>query len=35
VITSLTNALHDESVIERLAHTTRVDDLLELVARRK
>ncbi|MDI8841612.1 redoxin family protein, partial [Salmonella enterica subsp. enterica serovar Anatum] len=28
VITSLTNALDDESVIERLAHTTSVDEVL-------
>ncbi len=31
VITSLTNALDDESVIERLAHTTSVDEVLELL----
>ncbi|MDB6982556.1 PTS sugar transporter subunit IIA, partial [Escherichia coli] len=35
VITSLTNALDDESVIERLAHTTSVDEVLELLAGRK
>ena len=34
VITSLTNALDDESVIERLAHTTSVDEVLELLAGR-
>ncbi len=34
-ITSLTNALDDESVIERLAHTTSVDEVLELLAGRK
>ncbi len=33
VITSLTNALDDESV-ERLAHTTSVDEVLELLAGR-
>ena len=33
VITSLTNALDDESVIERLAHTTSVDEVLELLGR--
>ncbi len=32
---SLTNALDDESVIERLAHTTSVDEVLELLAGRK
>lgn len=35
VITSLTNALDDESVIERLAHTTSVDEVLELLAGKK
>ncbi len=30
-IISLTNALDDESVIERLAHTTSVDEVLELL----
>ena len=35
VITSLTNALDEESVIERLAHTTSVDEVLELLAGRK
>ena len=35
VITSLTNALDDETVIERLAHTTSVDEVLELLAGRK
>ncbi|WP_410049981.1 PTS mannitol transporter subunit IICBA [Shigella sonnei] len=35
VITSLTNALDDESVIERLAHTTSVDEVLELLAGRE
>ena len=35
VITSLTNALDDESVIERLAHTTSVDEVLALLAGRK
>ncbi|MBV8041500.1 PTS mannitol transporter subunit IICBA [Pluralibacter sp.] len=32
VITSLTNALDDESVIERLATTTSVDEVLALIA---
>ena len=31
VITSLTNALDDETVIERLANTTSVDDVLALL----
>ena len=31
VITSLTNALDDETVIERLAKTTSVDDVLALL----
>lgn len=35
MITSLTNALDDESVIERLAQTTSVDEVLELLAGRK
>ena len=32
VITSLTNALDDESVIERLAHTDSVDEVLALLS---
>ncbi|MEC5344079.1 PTS mannitol transporter subunit IICBA [Brenneria populi] len=32
VITSLTNALDDESVIERLAHTQNVQDVLDLLS---
>lgn len=35
VITSLTNALDDESVIERLAHTTNVQEVLDLLAGKK
>ena len=35
VITSLTNALDDESVIERLIHATSVDDVLALLAGNK
>lgn len=35
VITSLTNALDDESVIERLAHTTSVQEVLDLLAGKK
>ncbi|WP_276643534.1 PTS mannitol transporter subunit IICBA [Siccibacter turicensis] len=35
VITSLTNALDDESVIERLANTTSVDEVLALLAGNK
>ena len=31
VITSLTNALDDETVIERLAKTTSVDEVLALL----
>jgi PTS system mannitol-specific IIC component len=31
VITSLTNALDDESVIERLTHTTSVEEVLALL----
>ncbi len=31
VITSLTNALDDESVIERLANTTSVEEVLALL----
>ena len=31
VITSLTNALDDETVIERLASTTSVEDVLALL----
>lgn len=33
VITSLTNALDDETIIERLANTTSVQDVLELLGR--
>lgn len=32
VITSLTNALDDDSVIEKLAHTTSVQDVLDLLS---
>ena len=32
VITSLTNALDDESVIEKLAHTTNVQEVLDLLS---
>ena len=32
VITSLTNALDDESVIEKLAHTTSVQEVLDLLS---
>lgn len=35
VISSLTNALDDDSVIERLAHTTRVEEVLELLGGKK
>ncbi|HEY1844751.1 MAG TPA: PTS mannitol transporter subunit IICBA [Buttiauxella sp.] len=35
VITSLTNALDDDSVIERLAHTTSVQEVLDLLAGKK
>lgn len=35
VITSLTNALDDESVIERLAHTQNVQDVLDLLSGKK
>ncbi|CAI1106941.1 PTS mannitol transporter subunit IICBA [Serratia ficaria] len=35
VITSLTNALDDEDVIERLAHTTSVQEVLELLGGKK
>ncbi|MCT4703291.1 PTS mannitol transporter subunit IICBA [Enterobacteriaceae bacterium H20N1] len=35
VITSLTNALDDESVIERLANTTSVQEVLDLLAGKK
>ncbi|WON76995.1 PTS mannitol transporter subunit IICBA [Serratia sp. UGAL515B_01] len=35
VITSLTNALDDETVIERLAHTTSVQEVLELLGGKK
>ncbi|MEG9605819.1 PTS mannitol transporter subunit IICBA [Serratia nematodiphila] len=35
VITSLTNALDDESVIERLANTTSVQEVLELLGGKK
>ncbi|AMO46580.1 Mannitol-specific phosphotransferase enzyme IIA component [Enterobacter sp. FY-07] len=33
VITSLTNALDDETVIERLAHTTSVEEVLALIGK--
>ncbi len=33
VITSLTNALDDETVIERLAHTTSVEEVLALLGK--
>ena len=32
VITSLTNALDDDSVIEKLANTTRVQEVLDLLS---
>lgn len=35
VITSLTNALDDESVIERLANTTSVQEVLDLLGGKK
>ena len=35
VITSLTNALDDETVIERLAHTTSVQEVLDLLGGKK
>ncbi|MDX5629291.1 MULTISPECIES: PTS mannitol transporter subunit IICBA [unclassified Brenneria] len=35
VITSLTNALDDESVIERLTHTQNVQDVLDLLSGKK
>ncbi len=35
VITSLTNALDDDSVIERLANTTSVQEVLDLLAGKK
>lgn len=35
VITSLTNALDDDNVIQRLAHTTRVEDVLDLLGGKK
>ena len=35
MITSLTNALDDESVIERLANTTSVQEVLDLLGGKK